>query len=373
MPESRQPMTYGGSGLDYSDLDPFKKSAQRAALETAQNLGLLGCEDLAWSRGESCYLFKHVRTGLILGFVIEGLGTKNLVAEDQELRKALGKTFYYGIAQCNAAMVFNDMVTSGALPIVYALHPALEDGKHLSGQNGADLIAGTRDACHEVGCAWGPGETPGLKGLIVPGTMCLSGSAIGIVSKPEYLINPQNLRPGLRIVLFGSSGVHANGYTLCRRIKTTLPQGYLTPIGRNLPTYGEALLEPTLIYAELINACQIAGIRIFYAINITGHGWRKLMRANQPLTYFIDKIPTPQPIFDFIQGNGPVTIREMYQTFNMGAGFALYVNPADVPQLLEIGEQLNLKPIDAGEIKEGPRQVIIDPIDETYTELDLRG
>jgi phosphoribosylformylglycinamidine cyclo-ligase len=365
-------MTYAGSGVDYNSLDPFKREAMRVAVTTKQNMEALGFRELEWSRGESAYLFQHVDSGLILAFVIEGLGTANRVAEDEALRAVLKTTGYASNAITNAAMSFNDMTTVGALPIVFALHPAVEAGSHLVGANGTDLIAGTKTAVMEAGCTYGPGETPGLRNIIVPGTMCLSGAAVGTVRKKEHLMDSRNVRAGLQMVFLASNGMHGNGYTMARKVAEKLsPDGYLTDIGDGI-LYGQELLRPTTIYVEFTRRCQDAGIPLVYAVNITGHGFRKLMRASQPLTYVVKKPPEIPRLFQFIMETGPVDIEEMFKTFNMGAGYAVFVEPAQVDPVIAVSQSLGIAAWDAGPIEEGPRQVVIEQYGLTFNELSLR-
>lgn len=366
-----QPMTYEGAGVNYSALDPFKRQAMQCATTTSRLMETLGFTELPWSRGESAYLFQHLESKLILAFVIEGLGTANIVAENAELRAHCHTTFYKSIAISNAAMTFNDMITVGALPVVFGLHPAVESGDHLAGSNGEQLIAGTTEAMEAAVCTYGPGETPALREIIHCGTMCLSGAGVGVVRKQEHLMNSSNMRNGLSIVLLGSSGLHANGYTLARRIASKLPEGYLTDIGDGTP-YGQALLAPTTIYVEFTRQCQDQNIGLVYGVNITGHGWRKLMRSPKQLMYVIEQVPDIPPVFRFIMEKGPVTLEEMYKTFNMGAGYAVFVEPRKVDRVLAIAESLSIPAWNVGMTYDGPRKVVIKPLGLTFTELDLR-
>jgi len=116
---------------------------------------------------------------------------------------------------------------------------------------------------------------------------------------------------------------------MARKIADKLPDGYLTRLddGR---TYGETLLDSTHIYVGFIEDCVNAGVNIHYAVNITGHGWRKLMRAPLPFAYVIERLPRQLPIFEFLKMHGPIDNREAYGNFNMGAGFALYAPKADI-------------------------------------------
>lgn len=358
--------------VQYNDLDPFKKACQAAAAKTAANMEALGFKEIPWTRGESAYVFEHVSTGLLLAFVIEGLGTKNLIAEDPDLRQLAGRTYYDVISQCNLGMVVNDLISVGARPLVFGLHPALAEGDHLSNANASELIAGTFESCQKAACTWGPGETPQLRGVVMPGTMCLSGAGVGVVLDRKFLANPAAIKPGLSILMLGSSGIHSNGSSMCRGIAELLPKGYLTDVG-NGQSYGEALLQPTMIYAPFVAACQDQGVEIVYGIPISGHGWRKLMRADRSFTYRVNELPDYQPIFAFIQEKGRVTTREMYGTFNMNGGYAILLPAEDVPYAINIAMTLGYEAMEVGFVEEGPRRVILEPINEIYTELDLRN
>jgi phosphoribosylformylglycinamidine cyclo-ligase len=114
-------MTYAGVGVDYGALDPFKRQAQLAGVATAGTLGRLGVSELAMSRGESAYLVETPDS--FIAHVEEGLGTKNLVA-DAMYRLVPGRSYYDHLAQDTVAMIVNDMVTLGALPIAVAMHLA---------------------------------------------------------------------------------------------------------------------------------------------------------------------------------------------------------------------------------------------------------
>jgi phosphoribosylformylglycinamidine cyclo-ligase len=195
-------------------------------------------------------------------------------------------------------------------------------------QRVGDLIDGWRDGCNLAGCTWAGGETPTLRDILLPEAMELSCSVFGIVRSLDRVITPELIEDGDCIVLLGSSGIHDNGLTLCREIAGRLPRGFQTPMLTG-KTFGDALLHPTAIYVPVIEEIQNAGIRVHYAVNITGHGWRKLMRAPKPFAYVVDQLPAPHPVFRFIQEQGQIADEEMYGNFNMGAGFALYVRQDD--------------------------------------------
>lgn len=328
-------MTYEGVGVDYGAMDPFKKMAQLAGRETAGNIAwFTGGEfqEFGPSRGESCFLIEAAKS--YVAHVEEGLGTKSLVAD--AMQELTDEGYYSHVAQCTVAMIVNDMITLGAFPISVAMHLAVGDSNWFKDEARCkDLISGWKKACDLARCVWGGGETPTLKGIVDPKTVVLSGSAVGFVKPKENLIRPEKIEDGDSIIIIGSSGIHANGLTLAREIAAKLPDGYLT----NLPDgtfYGKALLEPTRIYVPIIEDCLNAGVNIHYAVNVTGHGWRKLMRAPQPFTYVVEHLPRPLPIFDFIQKHGPVSNEEAYANLNMGAGFVLYVPRSDVRKVWNV-------------------------------------
>ncbi len=353
-----KPITYASTGVNYDAMDPVKRLAQLRARATARNLERFGMREVEASRGESAYVWEEPDS--FRAFVIEGLGTKNRVAD--ETRKITGKTYYDALAQDTVAMIVNDLIVVGAEPQVINAYFAVGSSDwFLDEERARDLVEGWAKACNLAGAVWGGGETPTLKGIIEPDTIDLSGSAVGIVKPKERLTLGDKLTPGDAILLVESSGIHANGLTLARRIASKLPEGYATPLSDG-KSYGESLLNPTHIYAGLIRDLFEAGIDIHYMVNITGHGWRKLMRASRDLSYVIERVPEPQPVFRFIQKHSGNDDTEMYGNFNMGAGFAIFLPEKAVKLAQQIAiERHNLGSLKAGYVEEGQRQVVIRP------------
>jgi phosphoribosylformylglycinamidine cyclo-ligase len=357
-------MTYAGSGVDYRALDPFKRRAQLAGRSTADVIRRLGVSEVETSRGESAYLIETPES--YLAHVEEGLGTKNLVA-DAMYRLVPGRSYYDHIAQDTVAMIVNDMVTLGALPLAVAMHLGVGSSDWFNDERRTgDLVDGWRKACQHARCAWGGGETPTLSGIVDAATVVLAGSAIGMV-KPKGRLIRANVQHGDAIVLFASSGIHANGLTLARAVAERAPNGYLTPLRDGRP-YGEALLDPTHIYVGVVEDCLARGIDIHYAVNVTGHGWRKLMRSSEPFAYVVERVPTPHPVFDFIQSIGGVDDAEAYGNFNMGAGFAIYVPESDVPAVLDIVKAFPFSALHAGHVEKSvTKRVVIAPKSLEYS------
>jgi len=374
-------ITYSQVGDNYETKDPVKKLAQTAARETGVNLRKHGFKEISDSRGESAYVWSfdtersrstQDKQNYYMASVIEGLGTKNLVAD--AMRKITGKTYYDIIGHDTVATIINDLITVGATPLTIHAYWAIEDNSWLQDQKRMkDFITGWKNACDLAGASWGGGETPTLKGIVVPETVDLGGSAIGIIKPASRLIIDKKLKIGDRIILLKSNGVNANGISLTRAIAKKLSKGYATKL-TNGKMYGEALLTKTNIYAKLIQNLLAAEINIHYISNITGHGLRKIMRARQSYTYIVEKIFEPQPIFSFIQKHANLSDEEMYSTYNMGMDYALFISKKDTNKTQAIIKKNGFESIDAGYVNQGKRQVIIQPKQLTYSAetLDLR-
>ncbi|MBU6389407.1 phosphoribosylformylglycinamidine cyclo-ligase [Patescibacteria group bacterium] len=357
------PLTYASSGVQYHSLDRLKRLAQVAAAKTGAQLTTAGMEEVGTSRGESAYVWKTGATYSSL--VIEGLGTKNLVAD--QVRPLTGKTYYDQIAQDTVAMIVNDLIVVGAKPLVINAYFAVGSSQWFDdAERTDDLVNGWEYACELAGITWGGGETPTLKQVIEPTAIDLAGSCVGIIDPADRLTLGDKLQTGDVILLIESSGIHANGITLARAIADTVPQGYGTKLDTG-QTYGESLLRPTHIYARLVQELFEAEIDIHYMVNITGHGWRKLMRAPQAFTYRLIELPPVDPLFDFIQTQSGNDDAEMYGNFNMGAGFAIYLPAGQVEQARRIAEMnYHLRSWPAGTVETGPKQVIIEPKAVTF-------
>ncbi|MEK7109596.1 MAG: AIR synthase-related protein, partial [Patescibacteria group bacterium] len=199
----------------------------------------------------------------------------------------------------------------------------------------------------------------------------LAGSCFGIINPKKNLCLGEKLVAGDRIILFESSGIHANGLTLARKIAGNLTEGYLTKINAK-QTYGQALLEPTIIYARLIEDLLKNTIDIHYMVNITGHGWRKLMRHKKELTYKITNLPPVPEVLKFIVEQGKIDEKEAYGNLNMGAGFAIFVPESDVAQVLKLAETNNIKVYNAGVVEAGDKKVILEPKNIIFSKESLQ-
>jgi phosphoribosylformylglycinamidine cyclo-ligase len=326
----------GAEHVDYSAIDPFTLEGQRAAASTDGNIERLGLQVVRESRGESVLLVstKTGETIDLVGALVETLGTKNLVADS--MRSSTGKTYYDAMAQDTIAMVVNDVVTLGTVPVLVGpLITAGADSWFKDEQRSRDLIDGWRSACNLARAVYGPGESAALSGLVSSDSAVLSGFAYGVPARHATGRVSGRVEAGDTIVFFASSGIHANGLTNARALASNLPEGYTTRLDDG-QMYGEALLVPTPIYVPIIEDCLIQGVDLHYCVNVTGHGWRKLMRARSPLRYVVDHPPPVPAVLQFIVEASGITDEGAYGTFNMGAGYAVYVDDADANTVIEV-------------------------------------
>jgi len=371
---TRHQDAYAKSGVRYSDMDPFKRLAMERGSRTAKNIRYLDAEEVSESRGESAHLVRV--NGLIIAHVEEGLGTLNLVADDMYRLTGSPVPYYRACSYGTVAMILNDLATTGATPISVLMHLAVGDSAWLADEKrNFEIVVGWAEACDAEGCVWGGGETATLKGIVNPHTAVFSGSAYGY---SEETCIKDRIREGDEIVLLSSSGIHCNGLTLAREIASKLPKGYLTPVSRQ-SCFGETLLFRTILYGKTIRSVLRERIPVSYAVNITGHGWRKLMRASGSWEYVIEQVPKPDPVFRFIQKHGNVSDYDAYANLNMGAGFALFVSPGSADRVVVLASLHGIRALKAGYVakaaKRGTKTVTIKRSgkqDIVFTEKDLQ-
>ncbi|HVG97402.1 MAG TPA: AIR synthase related protein [Chloroflexota bacterium] len=365
------PDAYAGAGVDYDLLDPGKRRAQEAAAATAPLLARHGVSEVPGTRGESAYV---VDAGdHYLASLTEGLGTKSLVAD--AMAGLTGWSRYDLIARDTVATILNDLATVGAAPLVVSAYWAAGASAWFAdAARMAALVDGWAAACAEAGAAWGGGETQAIAGVVLPDAAALAGAAVGVVRPRERLLLGTRVTPGDAILLAPATGIHANGLTLARQIAARLPEGFGTPVPGDPARrpYGEVLLDPAPLYGPLTEALQDGGVPLHYAVHVTGHGWRKLMRAAQPLTYVVDRLPPVPPVLAFLQSQAALDDAEAYGTFNMGAGFAYFLPPAAAPRAQAIAAGRGVTLLAAGTVEAGPRRVVLRPLGVTYESDSLR-
>jgi phosphoribosylformylglycinamidine cyclo-ligase len=360
---------YRAAGVDYDALDEGKRMAMARALATSSLLGARGGQALDASRGEPAFAFEL--DGRTLAFVMEGLGTKSVIA--RHLLERHGIDRFADVAYDTVAAILNDLCCVGALPLVVNAYFATGASEwYARRERSASLLEGWQRACLDAGCVWGGGESPSLSGLVGEHDIELAGAAVGAVPPGRSAILGDDLQPGDEIVLVASSGMHANGASLARLLAERLPDGYTTalPSGRTL---GEALLDPSVMYVPLVQALLDCELRVSYLSHITGHGLLKLMRPPKALTYRIHELPPVPEVLAFLAEQAGLNPHQAYSTFNMGSGYAVYCEPGAGAAVVALARELGLDALVAGSVEHGQRRVIVEPVGVRYAgdELEL--
>jgi phosphoribosylformylglycinamidine cyclo-ligase len=355
---ARASTSYSAAGVDYDALDAGKRMAMAKALSTSSLLEARGGRALDASRGEPAFVFEH--GGETLAFVVEGLGTKSIIA--RHVLEGQGIDRFDAVAYDTVAAILNDLCCVGALPLVVNAYFATGASEwYLQEQRLASLLEGWRSACARAGCVWGGGESPSLPGMLAEHDIELAGAAVGAVPAGRSPILGERLGVGDEIVLVASSGLHANGASLARLVAERLPDGYATLLADGA-TFGEALLEPSVMYVPLIAALLEAEIDVTYLSHVTGHGLLKLMRPAKELSYRVERLPEVPPVLSFLAEHAGMDAQAAYSTFNMGCGYAVYCAGGSGKRIVEIAECLGLRALLAGSVEEGPRQVLLEPV-----------
>jgi len=353
---------YREAGVDYTTLDAGKRLALNRSLATSAFMTARGGIANDASRGEPAFVFEL--DGRHFAFVVEGLGTKSVIA--RQVAESLGVNRFADVAYDTVAAIVNDLCCVGALPLVVNAYFATGSADWYNTADWqAELLEGWYRACADAGATWGGGESPSLPGLVADQDIELAGSAIGALPPGAPPILGQDLGPGDEIVIVPSSGLHANGASLARLVAGRLPDGYATklPSGR---TFGEALLDPSRLYARLAERLAEQQIPVTYLSHITGHGLLKLMRPVKDLTYEIHTLPEVPEVFDLLVADAQLKPAAAYSTFNMGCGFAVYCRAGFGEAVAQAALETGHDAVLAGLVHAGPRRVQLLPVGVTY-------
>ena len=254
------------------------------------------------------------------------------------------------------AMCVNDIACSGGEPLFFLDYIAC--GKSYP-EKIASIVSGVAEGCLQSECALVGGETAEHPGLMPEDDYDLAGFAVGVVDKKD-IIDGSTIKAGDTLIGIASSGVHSNGFSLVRKVfemtKESL-DAYYDELGKTL---GEALIEPTRIYVKALKNVKNAGVRIKGCSHITGGGFfenvPRMLPENVRAVIKKDSYPVPA-LFDLIQKNGNIEEHMMYNTFNMGLGMVIAVNPKDVDATMKAIEDAGDKCYVVGNIVEGDKGV----------------
>jgi len=292
-----------------------------------------------------------VASNLGVAISSDGVGTKILVAQ------RAGKFDTIGI-DC-VAMNVNDILCVGARPLALVDYIAVaEASPEFLGPLGEGLARG----CAEAGVSCPGGELAQVRELLHPASsgvaFDLVGTAIGTVAL-DRVVSGAHVQDGDVVLGLPSSGLHANGFTLARRVllgraALRLDQ-HVDTLGRVL---ADELLEPTRIYVRPVLAVLEAGVPVHALAHITGDGLFNLVRTTRAVGFEIDHWPEPPPVFRLIQELGGIADAEMFRAFNMGIGFCLVVSPQGAERALEVLAMAGCPALVLGRAVEDPGRTI---------------
>ena len=254
------------------------------------------------------------------------------------------------------AMCVNDIACSGGEPLFFLDYIAC--GKNFP-EKIATIVSGVAEGCRQSEAALVGGETAEHPGLMPEDDYDLAGFAVGVVDKKD-LITGENIKAGDTLIGIASTGVHSNGFSLVRKVFEMTEESLGTYYDELGKTLGEALIEPTRIYVKGLKAVKNAGVTIKGCSHITGGGFYENIPRMLPdgVTAKINKNAYEVPaIFKLLAKKGDIAEQMMYNTFNMGIGMVLAIDPADADKTIAALESTGDKACVLGEVIDGNKGV----------------
>lgn len=340
-------MDYKNAGVDieagYKSVELMKEHIKKTMRpEVLTNIG-------GFSGAFSMEKFKNMEKPTLVSGT-DGVGTKLKLAFLLDRHDTIG-------IDC-VAMCVNDIACAGGEPLFFLDYIAC--GKNYP-EKIATIVSGVAEGCKQSDAALIGGETAEMPGFYPIDEYDLAGFAVGVVDEKD-LITGKDLKAGDVLVGMASSGVHSNGFSLVRKIfnmdKETL-NTYHERLGKTL---GEALLAPTKIYVKALRSVKEAGVTVKACSHITGGGFYenvpRMLKDGIHAVIKKDSYPMP-PIFPMMQETGKIDEHMMYNTFNMGIGMVVAVDPADVDKTMEAMKAAGEEPYVIGHIEEGEKGVTL--------------
>ena len=254
------------------------------------------------------------------------------------------------------AMCVNDVACAGGEPLFFLDYIAC--GKNIP-EKIATIVSGVAEGCKQSGCALVGGETAEHPGLMPEEEYDLAGFAVGIVDKKD-IITGETLKDGDVLIGMASTGVHSNGFSLVRKIFDMTKERLDTYYDELGTTLGEALIAPTRIYVKALKAVKNAGVRVKACSHITGGGFYenipRMLPEGKRAVVEKDSYEVPA-IFKLMAKKGNVSEQMMYNTYNMGLGMIVAVDPADVDKTMEAMRSAGDTPYVVGKIVDGEKGV----------------
>ncbi|MBE5891809.1 MAG: phosphoribosylformylglycinamidine cyclo-ligase [Lachnospiraceae bacterium] len=316
-------MDYKKAGVDieagYKSVELMKKHVKETM--RPEVLGGLG----GFSGAFSLSAIKDMENPILLSGT-DGCGTKVKLAFLMDKHDTIGIDA--------VAMCVNDVACAGGEPLFFLDYIAC--GKNYP-EKIATIVKGVAEGCKQSGAALIGGETAEHPGLMPEDEYDLAGFAVGVVDEKD-LITGANIAAGDTLIGIASSGVHSNGFSLVRKVFEMTAESLNTYYDELGKTLGEALIEPTRIYVNALKSVKKAGVTIKGCSHITGGGFDENIPRMLPdgIRAVVKKDSYEIPaIFKLLQKTGDITDQMMYNTYNMGLGMVLAVDPADVDKTME--------------------------------------
>lgn len=254
------------------------------------------------------------------------------------------------------AMCVNDVACAGGEPLFFLDYIAC--GKNYP-EKIASIVKGVAEGCRMSDAALIGGETAEHPGLMPEDDYDIAGFTVGVVDRKD-MITGENIKPGDVLVGIASSGVHSNGFSLVRKVFEMTKESLDTYYDELGTTLGEALIAPTKIYVKAMKSVKNAGVTVKGCSHITGGGFYENIPRMLPdgVSARVNKDSHPVlPIFKLLQKTGGIEEKMMYNTYNMGLGMVLALDPKDVDTAIKAIEEAGEKAYVVGEIIEGDKQV----------------
>ena len=340
-------MDYKNAGVDieagYKSVELMKEHiAKTMRPEVLTNIG-------GFSGAFSLAKIKDMEEPVLLSGT-DGCGTKVKLAFVMDKHDTIGIDA--------VAMCVNDVACAGGEPLFFLDYIAC--GKNYP-EKIAMIVKGVAEGCSQSDCALIGGETAEHPGLMPEDEYDLAGFAVGVVDKKD-LITGADIKPGDTLIGIASSGVHSNGFSLVRKVFDMTEESLNTYYDELGKTLGEALIEPTRIYVKALRSVREAGVTIKGCSHITGGGFYENIPRMLPdgvrAVVKKDSYPIP-PIFGLLRKTGNIEETMMYNTYNMGIGMMLAVDPADADKTIEALQAAGDKAYVVGQIEAGEKGVTL--------------
>lgn len=340
-------MDYKNAGVDieagYQSVELMKKHIKKTMRpEVLTNIG-------GFSGAFSLAKIKDMEEPVLLSGT-DGCGTKVKLAFVMDKHDTIGIDA--------VAMCVNDVACAGGEPLFFLDYIAC--GKNYP-EKIATIVQGVAEGCVQSDCALIGGETAEHPGLMEEDEYDLAGFAVGVVDKKD-LITGADIKPGDTLIGIASSGVHSNGFSLVRKVFDMTEESLNTYYDELGKTLGEALIEPTRIYVKALRSVRQAGVKIKGCSHITGGGFYENIPRMLPdgVRAVVKKDSYPIPlIFGLLQQTGNIEEQMMYNTYNMGIGMMLAIDPADVDKTLEALKATGDAAYVVGQVEAGEKGVTL--------------